>query len=252
LRNDDRSDAGCNREEGFPGIFPGANQRNSDFLRLSELYSEFNPMPKIHTALREAELVKILENCYRDVQIAFANEVASICHDMGMESREVIRAANTHPRVQILSPGLGVGGDCIPTDSQFLQGRACPLIQQARKTNSMQESRVAEQIFFLLNGIEKKKILILGAAYKGGVSDTTNSPSLKLAAILREFDAEVTIHDPFVPTYNEEPRGCFDLVVVGANHLVFADLTWLDKQAHQILDCVGIVRDGGKMEVHRL
>jgi UDP-N-acetyl-D-mannosaminuronic acid dehydrogenase len=139
---------------------------------------------EIHTTdATTAEFVKLIQNAYRDTNIAFANETAKLAYEHEIDSREAIQLANDHPRVDILSPGPGVGGHCLPIDPLFLNqndnGRA-EFIETARDVNDSMPSFVTELLLDALGSIEGSQIAVLGVAYKGGVDDTRHSPGLAL------------------------------------------------------------------------
>ena len=150
-----------------------------------------------------AELCKLVENSYRDVNIAFANELAAIPRKFSVDVYDVIRFANKHPRVDILNPGPGVGGHCISVDPWFLveyaKEESC-LIRQAREVNEARPLDVAGEILSLCekNGVER--VSVLGVTYKQDVDDTRESPSTAVIAGLKAQlgDANVRVHDPLV------------------------------------------------------
>ncbi|MBN2565113.1 MAG: nucleotide sugar dehydrogenase [Candidatus Eisenbacteria bacterium] len=142
-----------------------------------------------------AELAKLVENASRDVGIAFANEVARISRHFGADGHEVIALANRHPRVEILNPGPGVGGHCIPVDPWFLVEAApeqAHLIRMARETNDAQPVWVAERVISELRGIHEPKISLWGVAYKGNVDDARETPALTVIRALEERGARVS------------------------------------------------------------
>jgi UDP-N-acetyl-D-mannosaminuronic acid dehydrogenase len=188
------------------------------------------------TDLVTAELVKTVENSYRDVQIAFANEVALICEVAGADVWQVRRLVNKSPGRQMHLPGAGVGGHCIPKDPWLLahgaQGRVpLRLIPAARKVNDQMPLHVAQLLMSALaeNNVPLKeaRIAILGFAYLENSDDTRNSPSEKLVARLTETGMRIAIHDPWVPGYQgnwlELVRGC-DAIVVMVAHREYRDL----------------------------
>ncbi|HHS98091.1 MAG TPA: nucleotide sugar dehydrogenase [Chloroflexi bacterium] len=177
-----------------------------------------------------AELVKTAENAYRDVQIAFANEVALLCETMGADVWRVRELVNKSPGRDMHLPGAGVGGHCIPKDPWLLIANAGErftprLIPAARAVNDGMPLHVAELVVDGLReagvGIEGSRVAVLGYAYRENTDDTRNSPSEVLVRRLREMGAEVVIHDPWVPAYRgdleERVRGC-DAVVVMVAH----------------------------------
>lgn len=177
-----------------------------------------------------AELVKTMENTYRDVQIAFANEMALLCEDMGADVWQVRELVNKSPYRNMHLPGAGVGGHCIPKDPWLLIANASDdfeprLIPTARAVNDGMPLHVADLTVDALNeagvSVADAKVAVLGYAYLANADDTRNSPSKALAARLRELGADVVIHDPYVPEYQgdlmERVRGC-DAVVLMVAH----------------------------------
>lgn len=160
------------------------------------------------TDIETAEMVKVIENAYRDVNIAFANEIALLCEKKGIDAMEAITLANNHPRVDILSPGPGVGGHCIPKDPYFLIHSAresameIELISKAREINESMPYHILDIIKDSLSrtnkDTQKAKISILGVAYKGNTDDSRNSPSEPIVKTLMKEKIDVISHDPFV------------------------------------------------------
>jgi UDP-N-acetyl-D-mannosaminuronic acid dehydrogenase len=159
-----------------------------------------------------AEFVKLVQNTYRDVNVALANEIARLAADYGIDSREAIDLANGHPRVDILQPGPGVGGHCLPVDPWFLGADSdeLDLIATAREVNDGMAGFVIDVLDSALGGLDGATVAVMGAAYKGNVSDTRMSPGLRLARRLGEQAStevavdggvapEVRVHDPHVP-----------------------------------------------------
>lgn len=173
--------------------------------KVKELYASFCKSEIVVTDIRSAEMSKVVENTYRDVNIAFANELAKICRTDDMDVYEIIRIANKHPRVNILQPGPGVGGHCISVDPWFLVGDypdLTNLILTARKTNDSMPTHVLSRIRDIMK--EKKitdisKVGIYGLAYKENVDDTRESPTLQLLERMDEHLAfGVKVYDPFI------------------------------------------------------
>lgn len=164
------------------------------------LYDSFTTGEIRTSSATTAEFVKLIQNAYRDVNIAFANEIAKLAREFGLDSREAIVMANKHPRVDILRPGPGVGGHCLPIDPLFLtEGNDIPmLIQTARSVNDGMVKYVEQLLSAALGALEGTHIALLGAAYKGGVADTRESPSLALADLLEYRNADVQLTDPYV------------------------------------------------------
>ncbi|RXT03675.1 nucleotide sugar dehydrogenase [Ammoniphilus sp. CFH 90114] len=173
--------------------------------KVKGLYSNFCKADIVVTDIRTAEMSKVVENTFRDINIAFANELARICRTDNMDVYEIIRIANLHPRVNILQPGPGVGGHCISVDPWFLVGDypdLTNLILTARKTNDSMPSHVLGRIRDIMreNGIKDiSKVGLYGLAYKENVDDTRESPTLQLLDRMDEHLAfGVKVFDPLV------------------------------------------------------
>ncbi len=173
--------------------------------KAKEIYDSFCNAEIVLTDIRSAEMSKVIENTYRDVNIAFANELAKICRTDNIDVYEIIKIANKHPRVNILQPGPGVGGHCISVDPWFLVGDypdLTNLILAARKINDSMPTHVLGRIRDIMkehNITDLSKVGIYGLAYKENVDDTRESPALQLLEILDEHLAfGVKVFDPFV------------------------------------------------------
>jgi UDP-N-acetyl-D-mannosaminuronic acid dehydrogenase len=158
---------------------------------------------KIHiTQSRTAELAKLVENSYRDVNIAFANELSLICERLGIDVWELIGLANNHPRVSILKPGPGVGGHCIAVDPWFIVDSApeqTPLIRQARAVNDGMPDRVLQRVEQAASRFRRPIIACLGLAYKANTDDLRESPALQIVQELaRRNTAELRVVEPFI------------------------------------------------------
>lgn len=173
--------------------------------QIKEIYASFCKSDIITTDIRSAEMSKVVENTFRDVNIAFANELAKICRAGDMDVYEIIRIANKHPRVNILQPGPGVGGHCIPIDPWFLVGdypELSNLILGARKINDSMPQFVFDRLKAIMkeNNIKDlSRVGIYGLTYKENVDDTRESPGLQLNKLLESnlaFGAKY--FDPFV------------------------------------------------------
>jgi UDP-N-acetyl-D-mannosaminuronic acid dehydrogenase len=163
---------------------------------------------------RVAEMVKLTENAFRDVNIAFANELSMICDDLGVDVWRVIEFANRHPRVSILNPGAGVGGHCIAVDPWFVVASAperARLIRMAREVNDDKPEFVLEQVRRAAEQHPGATIACLGLTYKPDVDDFRESPSLEIAARLtRQYPGRVACVDPFadaLPAKERERHG---------------------------------------------
>jgi len=167
----------------------------------AEIYATFVRGTLHHTDDISAELSKLMENTYRDVNVALANELAAICEKLGADAREVIGLANKHPRVNILNPGIGVGGHCIPVDPWFLREIAphdSRLISAARLINDEMPSRVAGKIRHAVRASGSPRIVLLGMTYKKDCEDQRESPALRVADYLREDGYDFAHYDPLV------------------------------------------------------
>lgn len=175
--------------------------------KIKGLYSSFCKEEIVVTDIRSAEMSKVVENTYRDINIAFANELAKICRTDNMDVYEIINIANKHPRVNIMQPGPGVGGHCISVDPWFLVGDypdLTNLILAARKINDSMPRHVLGRIRYIMreHGIKDiSKVGLYGLAYKENVDDTRESPTLQLLERMDEHLAfGVKVFDPFVKT----------------------------------------------------
>ncbi|WP_445323785.1 nucleotide sugar dehydrogenase [Paenibacillus sp. FSL R5-0407] len=179
-------------------VIGGINEQSVEMTK--KLYSCFVKGKMHSTDATTAEMVKLMENTYRDINIAFANEMALIAEKIGFNVWEAIRLANFHPRVNIHRPGPGVGGHCIAVDPWFIYEQApniAKLVHTARLTNDYMPNFVAEKTKHLLEGIEKPKIAVLGLAFKGNVDDMRESPAVSIIKKITEF-ATVSVYDPHV------------------------------------------------------
>lgn len=172
---------------------------------VKELYRKFCKSEVIITDIKSAEMSKVVENTYRDVNIAFANELAKICHESNLNVYEIINIANKHPRVNILQPGPGVGGHCISVDPWFLVGEypeLTNLIHTARITNDSMPKYVFERIKNIMS--ERKiddfsKVGLYGLTYKENIDDVRESPTLQLLEVLHDSGInEVRVFDPYI------------------------------------------------------
>jgi len=208
------------------------------------LYSQIVKQVVPVSSAEAAELTKILENTFRAVNIGLVNEIMMICDKLGLSSWEVIDAASTKPYgFMPFYPGPGLGGHCIPIDPHYLSWKMKSLnfsarfIELAGEINSHMPDFVVNKIMRTLNARRKSingsKILILGVAYKANVSDMRESPALDVIHLLQQMGAEVTFHDPYVPTivvdkhkltsrpYSTQALRQSDAVVITTAHSVF-------------------------------
>ncbi len=167
----------------------------------SDLYRIIVRGQIIQTDATTAEMVKLMENTYRDVNIAVANEFSRLAERFSIDIWEAIRIANLHPRVRILSPGPGVGGHCISVDPWFLVESApdlTPLIRTAREVNDSQPGFVLNQVQKILGSVDGKTVAAFGLAYKPDVDDFRESPAVHIVDLLQKAGARVRVHDPFL------------------------------------------------------
>jgi UDP-N-acetyl-D-mannosaminuronic acid dehydrogenase len=212
-------------------------RRHSDAEMARSVYATF-ARGEIHlTDLVTAETVKIVENAYRSINIAFANELAILAETLGVDPWETIALANCHPRVDILSPGPGVGGHCIPVDPKFLADAnpfASDLIQTAQRVNERMPHVVARRVRDIAPRRTAKKIVLLGAAYKADVGDARETPALAIERLLSQAGYDVVVYDPLVTRYAGALTSDFTAAARGADALVLvtahAEILELDPQ----------------------
>lgn len=202
--------------------------------RIKTLYSSFCQGEIAVTSIRTAEMTKVVENTFRDINIAFANELAKICRSDDMDVYEIIRIANMHPRVNILSPGPGVGGHCISVDPWFLVGDypgLSNIILAARRINDSMPKFVLKRIRSIMeeHGLtDPTKVGIYGLTYKENVDDVRESPTLQMLDRMKTHLSvgAVRVYDPWVEddivpnqvhTWDEFIEG-LDLVVIMVGH----------------------------------
>lgn len=171
--------------------------------RAASLYRIFAQGEILLTDAASAEMAKLVENAYRDVNIAFANELSLISEALHIDIWEVIRLANRHPRVNILSPGPGVGGHCIPVDPWFIVAAApqlSNLIRTAREVNDRRPHHVAEQVIAKAQRFRTPSIACLGLTFKANVDDIRESPAIEVVGLIAAAlpDVEILVCDPYV------------------------------------------------------
>ena len=173
--------------------------------KIQKLYSSFCQGEIVVTDIRTAEMTKVVENTFRAVNIAFANELAKICRHDGMDVYEIIRICNMHPRVNVLQPGPGVGGHCISVDPWFLVGdypELANVIRESMKTNDAMPAFVLERIDEIMrqNGMtDISRVGLYGLTYKENVDDCRESPTLQLLECQRKHLAQpLKVYDPWV------------------------------------------------------
>ena len=186
--------------------------------KIKSLYASFCEGEIVVTDIRTAEMTKVVENTFRDINIAFANELAKICRSDNMDVYEIIRIANKHPRVNILTPGPGVGGHCISVDPWFLVGDypgLANIILAARKINDSMPDFVLERIHNIMKEkgmIDVGRVGLYGLTYKENVDDVRESPTLQILESMERHlcGGQIKVYDPFV-TRDMVPNQYHDL-----------------------------------------
>jgi UDP-N-acetyl-D-mannosaminuronic acid dehydrogenase len=231
------------------GITPACSRRAKEF------YETFVNGDVYATSAKTAEVTKLVENSYRDVNIAFANELSILADHLEIDPWELISLANRHPRVNILSPGPGVGGHCISVDPWFLVHAApqyTPLIRTAREVNDAKPHHVVEHVAKLARQFHAPKIGCLGLTYKADVDDLRESPSLEIVRDLRKLNlGEVMACDPYVSSkrFTEFPLHTLSdvlqqsqLLVLLTDHRQFRDISRKVLQEKVVIDTRGVWR----------
>lgn len=229
------------------GITPEAGKVVADF------YRTFVTGDVLETDARTAEMAKLTENSFRDVNIAFANELSILCDKFEIDVWELIRLANRHPRVNILQPGTGVGGHCIAVDPWFIVhegGEDARIIRAAREINDYKTEWVSQRIKASLDKLESKlnrkpSVACMGLAFKPNIDDLRESPALEVyqSLILSGYDAiavepNLTEHSSIRLTHYRDAGKCADLVVYLVAHNEFKSL----EVAAPTLDFCGVTQ----------
>ena len=215
-------------------IFGGITPESAE--KAEELYRAFVKGQTFKTSSTVSEVVKLMENTFRDVNIALANEFAFLAHQYGINVFEAIELANTHPRVRIHVPSIGVGGHCLPKDPHLLVWPAKEdfgLITLAREINDSMPLFTKDLLFSALKEMnvppKDAVIAVLGLAYKGNSDDTRNSPALAFIEAIENDVKEVRTYDPYVGGSSgsvEEVVRDADAVVIATDHSTFRSLEW--------------------------
>jgi len=215
-------------------IFGGITPESAEMAE--KLYRSFVRGQTFKTSSTVSEVVKLMENTFRDVNIALANEFAFLAHQYGIDVFEAIELANTHPRVRIHTPGIGVGGHCLPKDPHLLLWPAKEdfgLIKLAREINESMPLFTKDLLFSALKELnvppEEAVVAVLGLAYKGDSDDTRNSPALAFIEAIEDDVKTVKTYDPFVRGTSgsvEEAVENADAVVIATDHTAFKSLDW--------------------------
>lgn len=213
-----------------------------------------------------AEMEKILENTYRNINIGLANEMAILCNKMGIDYWEVVDAAKTKPYgFQAFYPGPGLGGHCIPLDPYYLSWKAreygfhTSMIESSMMVNDRMPEYCVERAMTILNRHKKalngSKVLVLGVAYKNDIDDYRESPAIDVIEKLLEAGAQTDFFDPYIPSFREHGKeyhgidkidekiiASYDLVVITAAHTVF-DYEMIQKNSQAIFDTRNAMKD---------
>ena len=241
-----------------PKVISGINEDSLE--KINSFYKKIIDETVIVKGTREAEMVKLLENTYRHVNIALINELAMLCKMLEIDIWEVVNAAKTKPfGFQSFTPGPGVGGHCIPVDPEYLSfktrqiGKPVRFVELAQEINNSMPAYVVSRVNELLNSQDKilknSKILALGVAYKKDISDMRESPSLDIIELLLEKNAEVSFYDPFVDELNISDQSIkkesssknfenYDMLLVLTPHTEFSEIDF-DSLQNIVFDTTG-------------
>ena len=227
--------------------------------KVKELYSSFCQGEIVVTDIKTAEMTKVVENTFRAVNIAFANELAKICRHDNMDVYEIIRICNMHPRVNILQPGPGVGGHCISVDPWFLVGdypSLAKVIDESMKTNDSMPDFVLNRIYEIMkeNNLEDiTRVGLYGLTYKENVDDMRESPTLQLLESQeRHLATGLKVYDPFITKdvvanqYHDLDAflDSVDFVVIMVKHNEIVDAQ-IKLEGKLVLDCFNVIRNKG-------
>ena len=246
-----------NNDRSIGGISPRCARKAIEF------YKHFVRGACIATDARSAEMTKLVENAYRDVNIAFANELSIVADRMGLDVWEVIRLANRHPRVNILQPGPGVGGHCIAVDPWFIVHGApeeTPLIRTARGVNDGKIRHVIAKAEKLVQAHPQARVACLGLAFKANIDDFRESPARLVAATLaRRFGSRIEVVEPYAAELPREFEGTgaklinvdtaleeCDILIVLVDHDVFRVVPLAERADKLVYDTRGIWPDQPK------
>lgn len=243
-----------NNDRSIGGITPRCARKALTF------YKRFVRGECVTTDARSAEMTKLVENAFRDVNIAFANELSMISDKMGLDVWEVIRLANRHPRVNILQPGPGVGGHCIAVDPWFIVHGApdeSPLIRTARNVNDHKVDHVIARAAAMVEANPTMTIGCLGLAFKANIDDFRESPAKKVAAELAErFGDRIHIIEPYAAELPKEFKGTgakltdidsalleCDMLITLVDHDAFKAIPLAERAGKLVYDVRGIWPD---------
>ena len=229
-----------------PKVISGMNDDSTK--KIKEFYESIIDETVVVNGTKEAEMVKLLENTYRHVNIALINELAMLCEMLDIDIWEVVNAAKTKPfGFESFKPGPGVGGHCIPVDPEYLSfktrqiGKPVRFVELAQEINNSMPTYVVNRVSDLLNSNDKilrnSKILLLGVAYKKDISDMRESPAVDIAQLLLNKSVEVSFYDPFVEEFSvsgdsinkeidEKAFNNYDMILVLTPHTKFKEINF--------------------------
>jgi UDP-N-acetyl-D-mannosaminuronic acid dehydrogenase len=209
-------------------LIGGIDKQSGEAAR--DIYASFVKGKLIVTDVTSAEMAKLVENTFRDVNIALANEIADVCETIDADPLEVIAMANLHPRVNILQPGIGVGGHCIPIDPWFIKQvdpENAKLIFTAREINQARPAKIAANIRLAVAKLDAPEIALIGATYKANTNDLRESPALEIYESLHRDGYNVTVFDPIADDYPmttlEDLASKFDCIAILIEHDVIIE-----------------------------
>ena len=228
--------------------------------RAAELYDLFVDGECHLTDARTAELVKLSENAYRDVNIAFANELSLVCDKLDIDVWDVVDLANRHPRVNILNPGPGVGGHCIAVDPWFIVDSApdeTPLIQAARKINDGKPAHIANRVREAADELGSPAIACLGLSYKANIDDLRESPAIEVVKHIAAWKDSLLVVEPNVSGLPESLREtggikqvpleealeAADILVLLVDHKEFHTIKASSLDGKTVIDTRGVWRE---------
>lgn len=237
-------------------VIGGMTQRAAQ--QAASLYRLFVRGECFLTDCRTAEMVKLTENAFRDVNIAFANELSLVCDHLHINVWELIRLANRHPRVNILQPGPGVGGHCIAVDPWFIVDSApaqARLIRTAREVNDAKPHHVVEQIAAAAKSLEQPVIACLGLTFKANIDDLRESPALEIVRMLGERGlGKILAVEPHIETLptglpenvklgaTETALAAANIIIILVDHAQFRAIDWTQHGGKTIIDTRGLLQ----------
>jgi UDP-N-acetyl-D-mannosaminuronic acid dehydrogenase len=232
-------------------VVGGINEASTEAA--ADFYREFVSGEVLETTAATAEMTKLTENTYRDVNIALANELSMVCDRFGIDVFELIRLANRHPRVEVLQPGPGVGGHCIAIDPWFIVEAApeqARLIRTAREVNDSKPDWVLAKVREKAVRFKRPTIACLGITFKANVDDLRESPALQIARGLRDLDlGELIVCEPNIERSDEfrlaplrEALHAADIVLLLVDHREFRAIKPAQLQEKVLIDTRGMLR----------